>query len=101
MEDRQEPVRSERAKEETLTALAVVDELALHGTVHSVRSIGQIANRELRPVLAVAVGQNAICRKWPIQAYHRRVRCVNGPNCLNGEGLPRRIEDLDFEIPHG
>ena len=74
MEDSQEPVGSERSKKKTFTALTVIDELAFHGTVHSVRTISQFANRELRPVLTVAIGQDAVIRNWAVQAYDRIFR---------------------------
>jgi len=66
--------------------------------MHAVWTIGQVTNRELRPILAIAVGQNAVGRCRPVQAYYRRGGYVNGPDRLNIDGLPCRITHLDFKV---
>jgi hypothetical protein len=53
--------------------------------VHSVWTIRQFANRKLRPVLTVAIGQDAVIRNWAVQAYDRIFSGVNAPDRLNND----------------
>ena len=60
MKNRQQPIRGQRAEEQAFAAPAVVNELAAHGAVHAFRRVAELANRELRSILAIAIGQDAV-----------------------------------------
>jgi len=101
MKDDQEPIGGERAEEQALAAAAIEDELASHGAVRALRGIAEIANRELRPILAVAVGEDTIGGIRAVQIDDRSLRCMNGADRRDGDGPIRAVLHLDLDSPHG
>ena len=94
MKNRQQPIGGERAEEQTLAAAAIVDELASHRAVHGLGGVAQFTNRELRPILAVAVGQDAVGRLRPVEIDDRSLHCMHGADRRDGDGSIRRHSAL-------
>ena len=92
MKNRKQPIGGQRAEKQALAALPVVDELAPDGAVHPLRCFAQFSNRQLRSILAVTIGQNAIGGCRAIRGGRRRR--MNGSNRVNGNGSIRRVEHL-------
>src|SRR5689334_9319155 len=87
MKDGKKPVRTERAQEQALPALPVEDELAAHGPVHAIGGLGQVHDLHFRPVFAVAVGEHAISRGWPVQVYNRLSQPFDDADLLHSQFL--------------
>src|SRR5579862_4689182 len=60
MNNGEKAIGSKSSKKQTLRALPVVNKLAAHGAVHTLRRFSQIINLQGRPVLAETVGENSI-----------------------------------------
>ena len=99
MKNRQQPIGGERAEEQTLAAAAIIDELASHGAVRGPGAVAELTNRELRPVLAVAVGQDAVGRLRPVEIDDRGLNRMHGADRRDGDGSSRPVLHFDFDLP--
>ena len=82
MQQRQKTVRSQRAEEESLFALPVVDELSACTAMHPAWRFSQVIDLQVRPIFAETVGEDSIgeCRATQIERWL--------PDCLHAsEGL--------------